>query len=724
MNDFDQQIKKKNELEDELFAESYQKLAEVVTGKAAAPATGRNMLLDRRLIEDIAARLGISVPYASDEKYTLQYYLDQLFRPRGVMWRDVILRGEWYNDAMGVMLASLEDGRRVVLTPHGMKGYTYNDPDTGKKTRVTSFNAGAIAREATLFYKPLPQKKLKVRDILVYISQCVTWIDVLLYAAATVAVILLSMVTPAMTKVLFSTVIETGDNQLFISIFILLVVTSLSTLIFEIINKQVLPRISYGVAVALQAAFMMRTLSAPVSDIQDFSAGDLGARLGMLYNQISVLLSDFLSAILTTLCSLLSFFQMFGYSPTLGAAGLVFATLLSSLYIAVTRHSYDQGCASMDAESEESGLTFSLIDGIEKIAVSGAEKRAFTQWSRVYRKSIESKYNTPVILKVYSTLSSVLLTASSIVMLALAWRSGLPTATYYSFIASFGIVTGALSTIGAGVQSFGGALPVFRILRPIMDMVPELKENKEIVKSLRGDIRLEHVTFGYADDQPPVIDDLSMDIREGQYVAIVGTSGCGKSTLMRLLLGFEKPDSGEIYYDDKPFGGLDLSSVRRKIGTVLQNDEIIQGTIFSNITVAGSNQSMDAVWKAAEFAGIADDIRKMPMGMNTMLTDGGGGVSGGQKQRILIARAILGKPTILFFDEATSALDNLTQKSVTQSLGEMNCTRVVIAHRLSTIENCDRIFCLDKGKVIEEGAYDELMAKNGFFTELVKRQQI
>ena len=469
---------------------------------------------------------------------------------------------------------------------------------------------------------------------------------------------------------------------------------------------------------------MMRALSASVNDIQDFSAGDLGARLGMLYNQISVLLSDFLSAILTTLCSLLSFFQMFGYSPTLGAAGLVFVALLSSLYIAVTRHAYDQGCASMDAESEESGLTFSLIDGIEKIAVSGAEKRAFTQWSRVYRKSIESTYNTPVILKVYSTLSSVLLTASSIVMLALAWRSGLPTATYYSFIASFGIVTGALSNIGAGVQSFGSALPVFRILRPMMDMVPELKENKEIVKSLKGNIRLEHVTFGYADDQPPVIDDLSMDIREGQYVAIVGTSGCGKSTLIRLLLGFETPDSGEIYYDDKPFGGLDLSSVRRKIGTVLQNDEIIQGTIFSNITVAGANQSMDDVWKAAEFAGIADDIRKMPMGMNTMLTDGGGGVSGGQKQRILIARAILGKPTILFFDEATSALDNLTQKSVTQSLGEMNCTRVVIAHRLSTIENCDRIFCLDKGKLIEAGTYDELMAKNGFFTNLVKRQQI
>ena len=398
--------------------------------------------------------------------------------------------------------------------------------------------------------------------------------------------------------------------------------------------------------------------------------------------------------------------------------------VISILNIAVMKKTYDIGCERMDAQAEESGMTYSLIDGIQKITVAGAERRAFIQWSQTYRRSMQAQYNPPLLLKVFGALNAFVLTAATIAMLYLAYRTKLPTASYYSFTASFAIVTGALGTISAGMTGVAGALPVFRILRPVMKMVPEIEENKTIVKTLNGNIRLDHVTFGYVPDQPPVIDDLSMDIRAGEYVAIVGSSGCGKSTLMKLLLGFEKPISGTVFYDHKPLDDLDIASVRRKIGTVLQNGEIIQGTIFSNITITGNNLTMDDAWEAAEFAGIAEDIRRMPLQMNTRMPDGGRGISGGQKQRLLIARAIVNKPKILFFDEATSALDNLTQKAVTESLGALECTRVVIAHRLSTIQNCDRIFCLDKGKVIEEGTYDELMQKNGFFAELVSRQQV
>ena len=394
------------------------------------------------------------------------------------------------------------------------------------------------------------------------------------------------------------------------------------------------------------------------------------------------------------------------------------------LNIAVVKKNYDLGCERMDSQAAESGMTYSLIDGIQKITVTGAEKRAFIQWSQTYRRSMQAQYNPPLLLKVFGALNAFVLTAATIAMLYLAYRTKLPTASYYSFTASFAIVTGALGTISAGITGVAGALPVFRILRPVMKMVPEVEGNKEIVKTLNGNIRLDHVTFGYVPDQPPVIDDLSMDIRSGEYVAIVGSSGCGKSTLMKLLLGFEKPISGTVFYDNKPLDDLDIASVRRKIGTVLQNGEIIQGTIFSNITITGNNLTMDDAWEAAEFAGIAEDIRRMPLQMNTRMPDGGRGISGGQKQRLLIARAIVNKPKILFFDEATSALDNLTQKAVTESLGALECTRVVIAHRLSTIQNCDRIFCLDKGKVVETGNYDELMQKNGFFAELVKRQQV
>ena len=721
---FDEQIKKKNQMESELFAESYQKLAEVVTGENSAPRFSGSLLLNRRAVMDIAEQLDVDIPHSSNEDYSIQYYLDEVFRPQGIMWREVRLGEKWYADAMGVMLGSLEDGRCVALIPHGLGGYVYRDPDTGEKTQVTARNAKKLQRDAKLFYRPLPARELRVRDLISYMRKCSSIGDVALYVIATVAVILLGMVTPAMTKLLFSTVVSTKNSWLLLGVFTLLMVTAVTKLIFSIINQLVLPRISVRIAIPLQAAFMMRTLTAPVSDVREFSAGDLGTRLGTLYSYIQALLSMFLSSILTALCSLISFFQMFRYSPELAYVALGTTAVILILNIAVVKKSYDLGCERMDSQAAESGMTYSLIDGIQKITVTGAEKRAFIQWSQTYRRSMQAQYNPPLLLKVFGALNAFVLTAATIAMLYLAYRTKLSTASYYSFTASFAIVTGALGTISAGITGVAGALPVFRILRPVMKMVPEVEGNMEIVKTLKGNIRLEHVTFGYVPDQPPVIDDLSMEIRAGEYVAIVGTSGCGKSTLMKLLLGFEKPTSGTVFYDNKPLDDLDIASVRRKIGTVLQNGEIIQGTIFSNITITGNNLTMDDAWEAAEFAGIAEDIRRMPLQMNTRMPDGGRGISGGQKQRLLIARAIVNKPKILFFDEATSALDNLTQKAVTESLGALECTRVVIAHRLSTIQNCDRIFCLDKGKVVETGNYDELMQNNGFFAELVKRQQV
>ena len=223
---------------------------------------------------------------------------------------------------------------------------------------------------------------------------------------------------------------------------------------------------------------------------------------------------------------------------------------------------------------------------------------------------------------------------------------------------------------------------------------------------------------------PYVIDDLSLKIRSGEYLAIVGRTGCGKSTLVRLLLGFETPQRGSVYYDGKDLKGIDLRSLRKKIGTVTQDGSLFQGDIYSNIVISAPTLTLDDAWEAAETAEIAEDIRMMPMGMQTMIAEGQGGISGGQKQRLMIARAIAPKPKILIFDEATSALDNRTQKKVADALDKLNCTRIVIAHRLSTIRNCDRILVLDNGKVVEDGTYEELIEKGGYFAELVERQRL
>ncbi|MBQ2505799.1 MAG: ATP-binding cassette domain-containing protein, partial [Erysipelotrichaceae bacterium] len=259
---------------------------------------------------------------------------------------------------------------------------------------------------------------------------------------------------------------------------------------------------------------------------------------------------------------------------------------------------------------------------------------------------------------------------------------------------------------------------------PILNEVPEAAEDKEVLSRISGNIEMSHVSFRYEDNMPYVIDDLSLSIKAGDYVAIVGKTGCGKSTLIRLLLGFENPEKGAIYYDKKDLRKIDLVSLRKKIGTVTQNGDLFTGDIYSNISICAPGLSMEDAWKAAEIAGMAEDIKAMPMGMYTMITEGARDISGGQKQRLMIARAIAPKPRVLIFDEATSALDNKTQKQVSEALDKLNCTRIVIAHRLSTIRHCNRILILDKGKIVEEGTYDELIAKNGFFAELVDRQRL
>ena len=245
-----------------------------------------------------------------------------------------------------------------------------------------------------------------------------------------------------------------------------------------------------------------------------------------------------------------------------------------------------------------------------------------------------------------------------------------------------------------------------------------------MVSRLSGGIELQHVSFRYEEQTPMILDDLSVQIRPGEYVAIVGKTGCGKSTLLRLLLGFETPSRGTVYYDQKDIRALDLKSLRQHIGVVMQNGKLFQGDIYSNIVVSAPHLSVQDAWEAAEIAGMASDIREMPMGMFTMVSEGSGGISGGQKQRLMIARAIAPKPKVLFLDEATSALDNVTQKRVSDALSALKCTRIVIAHRLSTIKQCDRILVLDGGRIVEEGNYEELMGRKGFFAELVERQRV
>lgn len=378
----------------------------------------------------------------------------------------------------------------------------------------------------------------------------------------------------------------------------------------------------------------------------------------------------------------------------------------------------------MALSGRESGMTYALITGIQKIKLAGAEKRAFARWGNLYAQSAKMTYDPPMFLKLNSVISLAISLTGTLVMYYMSVRAGLSVADYYAFNTAYGMVSGAFLSLAGIALSAAQIRPILTMVQPFFDAVPEVSDGKQVIERLSGSIELNNVSFRYNENMPLILDDLSLKIRPGQYVAIVGRTGCGKSTLLRLLLGFEKPQKGAIYYDGKDLERIDLRSLRRRIGVVMQNGKLFQGDIYSNIVISAPWLSQQDAWEAAELTGIAEDIRRMPMGMNTVISEGSGGISGGQRQRLMIARAIAPKPKILMFDEATSALDNITQKKVSESLDRLKCTRIVIAHRLSTIRQCDRILVLDHGRIVEDGTYDELIASDGFFAELVARQRL
>jgi len=489
------------------------------------------------------------------------------------------------------------------------------------------------------------------------------------------------------------------------------------------VSKLYSSRVTLETDLSVEAAMMMRILSLPVSFFRKYSAGELASRAGSVNELCNMLISMFLTAELTSVMSLLYLLEILHYAPSLVVPSIIIilATIICSLVSTVMQMRVSKEL--LEHEAKESGLGYALISGIQKIRLSGSEKRAFSKWASGYSKKVKLLYNPPTFLKINNVVLTAISLIGNIIIYYIAINNkNIDVSEYIGFSLAYGMTFGAFSQLAMLVRTMAMIGPVLNMARPFLDAEPEMKEDKTVLTRVSGSIEVSHVSFRYNETSPYIFEDLSFTVHPGDYIGIVGKTGCGKTTLVRLLLGFEKPEKGAIYYDGRDINTVDLKSLRKRIGTVMQNSGLFQGDIFSNISISNPLMSMEEAWEAAEIAGIADDIMQMPMGMSTFVSEGGGGISGGQRQRIMIARAVAPKPKILIMDEATSALDNKTQKQVSDALSKLKCTRLVIAHRLSTIKNCNRIIVIDGGKIVEDGTYDSLIEKNGFFAQLVERQ--
>lgn len=725
MNWFDQQIKKRNQLDEEALQDAIHSMASVITGEKLARALEDQSIETRNAIEEILKFYHVKNREIDASAENPKDQLDLFLRPGGFMRRTVRLEGTWYNDTFGALLGTRKDnGSLVALIPSKVFGYTFYDSTLQKRVRVNKKTASILEKEAISFYKPLPLKKIGVHDLLVYIAHTLSASDVVLITLSTIAIMAVGLFTPKINYIIYGQLISSGNRQLFFAVFTFFFCITLSETLLAGIKSMLVDRVNTRLQLQVEAAGMMRLLSLPPKFFKSYSSGDLSSRISYLVSVCNMLVQIVLNTGLSAVFSLAYLSSMMIYGPQMVVPALLVILCTFGFSLLLTFSQMSLSKKAMERGAKEQGITYSLLSGMEKIKLAGAEKRAFAKWANTYTKAAKLLYDPPAFMKLSTVISSSISLIGTIVIYYFAITSKVSVQDYFAFETAYACVMSAFSALVSIISQGTQLKPMLSMLEPILSAVPETNENKKQVTKLKGNIELNSVSFAYEESMPFVIDNLSLKIKEGEYVAVVGKSGCGKSTLVRLLLGFEKPQKGAIYYDGKDLSTLDLKSLRQHIGTVMQDGKLFPGDLFSNITLSAPQATMEEAWTAAEMADVAEDIRKMPKGMRTCINQGGGGISGGQKQRLLIARALVLKPGILIFDEATSALDNITQKKVAQSLEKLSCTRIVIAHRLSTIQACDRILVLDGGKIIEEGTYDSLIRNHGYFAQLVERQRL
>ena len=720
---FEEQVKERKKLDAKTFEDSFKSLAGI-------HVKNQKKLSDQEIRENFAIsqilnyfhRSMIDVPTGiTSFKDKLNYVLGHF----GIEYHKVELTNEYVNEySSPLLIYTLIGETPIILFPTKKNQYYYIHYGTGKKVYIDASMVHGLEIEAMSFYRPLPSKKVSIKEYIRYIHQSIRPLDIILLILFAAAASGVGLLVPYFTQKLTGEVVLNKEMNQFIFISIYVCATAIGLLLVQAIQGFINSRIMLKIQKSVQEATMMKILSLPASFFKKYNTGELSSRFACVGNLANMIVSGIFVTLVAVIMSLSYLFQLIGIAPVLILP--VILILLAStgfgVFVAFLQRKYTR--KSLQLSSKEAGVTYEMINGIQKVRLSGSEKRVFAKWAKAYSNSAQVRYNPPLILRITQGITLLITLLGNVLIYYVAAKNNVSAGSYMAFVTSYGILSGAFSSLIRMVGVITTIQPTYEMARPILEARPESSQDKIVLDTIKGNIKLENISFKYIDNGPMILDNLSLDVKSGEYLAIVGQTGCGKSTLVRILLGFEEPLNGRVLVDDIDIKEIDPSSLRRKIGTVMQNGTLFHADIFSNIIISCPTMKEEDAWAAAEIANIADDIREMPMRMKTVISEGQGGISGGQKQRIMIARSIVHHPKILIFDEATSALDNKTQNSITESINKLNCTRIVIAHRLSTIKNADRIIMLERGKIIEEGNYESLIKKKGKFAELVDRQRL
>ena len=635
--------------------------------------------------------------------------------------RQVFLTEHFYREQSRPLLA-YANNVPAVLYLNGEHSYFVSAEKPGKKQSLNGANADIFSRKAYCFYETFPQDSSNIRQMLKFIFRSAKPImtGVMLISLASA---LLGLMIPITTQYITGKLIPSGLNDELMQISLLMLALTVVEMLLKIVPQLLMLFFSSSQYERFQAAVYDHILRVPLKIFRQYDAGEITSRVLAASQIQNTVFSVVNGQLIGSLFTAVSLVMMFYYSTTLAWWGIIMVVLYGAVFFLLARRNLVPLARAAEAQGKISGFLQQFFSGINKVRSAGAEQQLvnrfmddFSEMENAHHQS----YSNEIQQQVFSSCFSMLI---SVIFYALAGGfqdANLPLPVFLAFMSSFHSFKGGLLDFTSSIWTLLAVKTEVNRIMPILQEKPEDNGDRNEAGVLSGKVEVSHLKFRYTPESPLVLDDVSLKAEPGEFIAIAGSSGAGKSSLFRLLLGFETPNSGAVYYSDQDFANLERNSVRRQMGVIMQNSRIIPGSILENI-IQGTDASVDDAWNALEMAEFADDVRKMPMDIHTIVTPAT--ISGGQQQRILIARALVGNPKVILMDESTSALDNISQEKITEKLRQLAVTRIVIAHRLSTIADADRIYVLDKGKVVQSGTYETLSACDGVFKELIERQK-
>ncbi|MGW6470399.1 NHLP bacteriocin export ABC transporter permease/ATPase subunit [Streptomyces nigra] len=640
-----------------------------------------------------------------------------------VRTRSIRLEGRWWRDDIGPLVGhrALSGAPVALLWRRG--GYVAVHPATGRETPVEKANAEEFEPRAVMFYRPLPDRPLSPLRLLRF-SMRGTGGDLVRLLLSGLVTVAIGALVPVATGKVLGEFVPKAQAGLIVQVCLAVMISGVVAAAFMLLQNLTILRLEGRIEAILQPALWDRLLRLPTKFFTERSTGELASQ-AMGISAIRRLLAGVGPVVAQSVTvGAMNLALLFWYSVPMAMAAIGMLVVIAAVFLGLGLWQVRWQRRLVVLSNKLNNQAFQTLRGLPKLRVAAAENYAYAAWAEEFARSRELQQRVGRIKNLTAVLGAVYLPLCTLLMfmlLAGPARGSMSAAAFLTFSTSVTMLLTSVTQLTGAFVSAVSALPLFQEIEPVLRAAPEVRSGSTRPGPLTGAIEARRLSFRYSDDGPLVLDDVSFDIRPGEFVAIVGPSGCGKSTLLRLLIGFDKPVSGSVLYDGQDLSALDQSAVRRQCGVVLQHAQPFTGSIL-DVICGTEPYTPEEAMAAAEMAGLADDIRRMPMGLHTIVS-GSGAVSGGQRQRLMIAQALIRRPRILFFDEATSALDNETQRTVIESTRALNATRVVIAHRLSTVLDADRVIVMEDGKVAQQGPPAQLLADTGGrLHELVRRQ--